>query len=409
MPEARSTRSAIHSKHHPKHVPEEITNNPELQSAIASLLPPSHEFEVPRTVHKIQKCGALHLGLQMPEGLLQYATNLADIFKRFAPSLQHVTVFGDVCFGACCIDDLGARALGIDLLVHYAHSCLVPVDQTAIAIIYIHVSVKFNVEHLVDTIQFNFKPEERIVLMSSVQFSPGVMEVAERLQKDGDCAQVPRVRPLGTGDVLGCTSPVVTGADILIFVCDGRFHLESAMIQNPQLIFYRYDPVLMTLTREGFAHDVMHTGRKAAIEAAKDAQSVGLILGTLGRQGSSGVLEGVERLLDKKGIEHTTVLLSDISPERLNLFSGIDAWVQVACPRLSLDWGVFFQQPLLTTYEAYVAFGNETYKDTYPMDYYSNKGGPWANYGAHRGHGGSLSKKFQHLGQQRHDIEFEKD
>ena len=29
------------------------------------------------------------------------------------------------------------------------------------------------------------------------------------------------------------------------------------------------------------------------------------------------------------------------------------------------------------------------YKDVYPMDYYSNKGGPWANYGTHGGHGGS--------------------
>lgn len=26
--------------------------------------------------------------------------------------------------------------------------------------------------------------------------------------------------------------------------------------------------------------------------------------------------------------------------------------------------------------------------EVYPMDYYSNKGGPWANYGTHSGHGG---------------------
>ena len=31
---------------------------------------------------------------------------------------------GDVTYGACCIDDFSARALGCDLIVHYGHSCL---------------------------------------------------------------------------------------------------------------------------------------------------------------------------------------------------------------------------------------------------------------------------------------------
>ena len=31
---------------------------------------------------------------------------------------------GDVTYGACCVDDFTARALGCDLMVHYGHSCL---------------------------------------------------------------------------------------------------------------------------------------------------------------------------------------------------------------------------------------------------------------------------------------------
>ena len=33
-------------------------------------------------------------------------------------------IMGDVTYGACCVDDFTARALGADLLVHYGHSCL---------------------------------------------------------------------------------------------------------------------------------------------------------------------------------------------------------------------------------------------------------------------------------------------
>ena len=76
--------------------------------------------------------------------------------------------------------------------------------------------------------------------------------------------------------------------------------------------------------------------------------------------------------MDKVGIEFTVVLLSDIFPEKLKLFKDvdIDAWVQVACPRLSIDWGSAFDKPLLTPYEASVALKVATLGDNYPMDFY---------------------------------------
>ena len=33
-------------------------------------------------------------------------------------------IMGDVTYGACCVDDFTARALGAQLLIHYGHSCL---------------------------------------------------------------------------------------------------------------------------------------------------------------------------------------------------------------------------------------------------------------------------------------------
>lgn len=34
---------------------------------------------------------------------------------------------GDVTYGACCVDDLASDQMNCDLLVHYGHSCLVPI------------------------------------------------------------------------------------------------------------------------------------------------------------------------------------------------------------------------------------------------------------------------------------------
>lgn len=57
----------------------------------------------------------------------------------------------------------------------------------------------------------------------------------------------------------------------------------------------------------------------------------------------------------------------------------IDCWVQLACTRLSIDWGTEFDKPLLTCYEGMVALGEVEWKEQYPMDWYSANGGVWAN------------------------------
>ncbi len=45
------------------------------------------------------------------------------------------------------------------------------------------------------------------------------------------------------GEVLGCTAPVVAGgADAIVFVADGRFHLEAIMIANPDIPAFRCGP-----------------------------------------------------------------------------------------------------------------------------------------------------------------------
>lgn len=168
------------------------------------------------------------------------------------------------------------------------------------------------------------------------------------------------------------------------YLGDGRFHLESIMIANPGLPAYRYDPYSKVFSIEQYDHAQMQQTRQSAIEAASKARRWGIILGTLGRQGSPRIADYLEEQLTAAGCEHITVLLSEISPDKLALFADIDVWVQVACPRLSIDWGYAFARPLLNPYEASVALGRIAWQSPYPMDYYARDSlGPWtANYTA---------------------------
>ena len=47
------------------------------------------------------------------------------------------------------------------------------------------------------------------------------------------------MKPLSPGEILGCTSPYIKDCENIVYLGDGRFHLESAMIANPHLNAYR--------------------------------------------------------------------------------------------------------------------------------------------------------------------------
>lgn len=63
------------------------------------------------------------------------------------------------------------------------------------------------------------------------------------------------------------------------------------------------------------------------------------------------VFDELEATIQAKGKTLIRLLLSEIFPQKLGLFGGVGAWVQTSCPRLSIDWGLAFETPLLTPYE----------------------------------------------------------
>lgn len=188
----------------------------------------------------------------------------------------------------------------------------------------------------------------------------------------------PQISPLSKGEVLGCTSTKLNHQDIdaMIYVGDGRFHLESAMIHNPDIPAYRYDPYSRKFTREYYDFKQMVQVRTSAVQEAQKGQKFGLILGGLGRQGNNQTLANIEKTLAKNGKTVVKIILSEVFPFKLAMFDDIDCFIQVACPRLSIDWGYAFDKPLLTPYEAMVLFKEDVpfNENFYPMDYYAKDG-----------------------------------
>lgn len=168
------------------------------------------------------------------------------------------------------------------------------------------------------------------------------------------------------GETLGCTAPVIPACDALVFVADGRFHLEAAMIRNPSLKAYRYDPYSKILSIETYdtvamKHQrwlsskyveqfcvlfIMRFWNRSAIEKSRSCTNFGIVLGiftyktiecfeglfliptpvtgTLGRQGNNALFEKMKLKAENKGKNVFLFLMAELNPAKLALFSFID-------------------------------------------------------------------------------------
>ncbi|XLS48246.1 hypothetical protein HN51_022604 [Arachis hypogaea] len=62
--------------------------------------------------------------------------------------------------------------------------------------------------------------------------------------------------------------------------------------------------------------------------------------------------------MKEKGFLYTVFLISEISPTRIALFEdSVDDWIQIAYPRLSIDWGDTFRKPVLNPFEVEITLG----------------------------------------------------
>jgi 2-(3-amino-3-carboxypropyl)histidine synthase len=62
-------------------------------------------------------------------------------------------------------------------------------------------------------------------------------------------------------------------------------------------------------------------------------------------------VKDIKHRLEKHGKHVRLIALTEVTDERLRVFNDIDAFIQVACPRLSIDDE--FSRPLLSVPQAY--------------------------------------------------------
>lgn len=157
-----------------------------------------------------------------------FATRISNILEKFSYESEtefnlETVILADVTYGACCVDGMGitfsdgvdytAVALGCDLLIHYGHSCLIPVSETKIKhALYVFVSISFDMNHLIESLFLTATQDptiKDIALVGTVQFTHSLEWIKSELIRRGwvNEISIPQIKPLSSGELLGCTSP----------------------------------------------------------------------------------------------------------------------------------------------------------------------------------------------------------
>ena len=320
------------------------------------------DFEEERIKQEISKLGAKRVLLQMPEGLKPEAPKIARIVEKTGAM---AIISADPCYGACDIALSEAEGLGVDLIVHFGHAKMVKHEQ--IPTIYIEARATVAVDKAVEQSLSFLKDYKTVGLATSVQHLQLLDQAREILTRAGKTVIIGDSGQMGyPGQVSGCNysnvKSIADEVEAFLFVGGGMFHAIGIALgtSKPTIIADPYDNRAYPINTE--ANKIIRQ-RFASIQEAKSAKKFGVFVGLKPGQKHLESAIKIKELAEKKGKTALLFAAREITPETLLEFPSIDAYVNTACPRVSLEATGKFGKPVLTVNEFMVVCGEVSWEN----------------------------------------------
>ena len=159
---------------------------------------------------------------------------------------------------------------------------------------------------------------------------------------------------LNDGQVFGCefypTEQTKDDVDANVFLGQSNFHAAGIALSTnkPTYVLDPYFNEIREVTE--FAQKLQKKATLTIYKAA-EAKTFGIIVGLKEGQLSKITALKFKKELEKEDKNVMLFALTDITGDRLERLSGVDAFIQVACPRISID--NHFSKPVLSTPQAH--------------------------------------------------------
>ena len=329
------------------------------------------DFEEQRIKQEIARLGAKRVLLQMPQGLKPEATKIAKTVEACGAV---AIISADPCYGACDIAVNEAEGLGADLIVHFGHAKMV--KQERVPTIYVEARASVNMDAAVLQAIPLLTNYTRIGLTTSIQHISALNQTKQILTDAGKVVLIGDAGQMGyAGQVIGCNysnaKSIADQVDAFLFIGGGMFHALGIALGTSKLTIIAdpYDNRAYSITDEA---QRLLKQRFANIQEAKDAKTFGLLVGLKPGQKHLDNAIKVKVLAEKAGCSAFLLAGREITPEVLLEFPSIDAYVNTACPRISLDAPGKFQKPILTVNEFMVVCGESSWENMLKKGLFEN-------------------------------------
>jgi 2-(3-amino-3-carboxypropyl)histidine synthase len=315
------------------------------------------DFEETRLQKEILKRRAKRVLIQLPEGLKTRGSHIAVAAEKAGAT---AIISADPCYGACDLALSDAELLGADLIIHYGHS--ETTLQSRVPTVCLEAKAKVDVYAATKAALPLLEGWKKIGLVTTVQHIHTISKIKKLLRKSEKAVVIGKGGGLTkyVGQVIGCdysaAKSISNRVESFLFFGGGRFHAigVSLATAKPTIVADPFEKRAYSINKD---FQKVLKQRWASIHDASKSKKFGILIGLKSGQNRFNQAFEMKKKLEKNKKRVTLLSIKEITPEVIMQFPDLEAFVNTACPRISIDNASKFVKPILTINEVPVMLG----------------------------------------------------
>ncbi|KAK6143307.1 hypothetical protein DH2020_023655 [Rehmannia glutinosa] len=302
-----------------------------------------------------------HVRHRFPDELLKDSMSVVKALRQELKSSVKLYLMADTTYGSCCIDEVGA-----------AH-----VNAECVASLWPHVPQPLQSAHqfvrelcsitgwkVLYGLEYAYAiPEIKILSASSGSSVLGSTSMFEHFYADVSCSVINPSETCSPAIQLGSIDSQVVNESIAEETSQNynigglSWRLPQGRKMEDYLLFWigSEDPAFANVVLTFNSCEIEELCRYYLFEKAKDANMIGILVGTLGAAGYLHMIHKMRELITKAGKKSYTFVMGRPNPAKLANFPECDVFVNVSCAQTALLDSKEFLAPIITPFEAMLA------------------------------------------------------
>ncbi|XP_065866064.1 uncharacterized protein [Euphorbia lathyris] len=368
-------------------------------------------YEIDRTADFIFSRNFTRVALQFPDELLKHSVRVVSKLKDKLQALRESSteenairkevglfVMADATYGSCCVDEVGASHIDADCVIHYGHTCLSP--TSTVPAFFVFGKASLNISSCTKVISdYSLTSSKPIVVLFGLEYAHSIPHIRKELMKAASVQSRPKHLEFHFADVMssvvnpydnkknsdalptsvddgtpkndhagsgsrhrigGLILDLPTGCRLedflLLWVGSNNSAFSNVVLTFNSCEIVRYDADEDRLVTDLSESRRILKRRYYLVEKAKDANVVGILVGTLGVAGYLDVIHQMKDLVTSAGKKAYTLVMGRPNPAKLANFPECDIFIFVSCAQTALLDSKEFLAPVITPFEAILAF-----------------------------------------------------